>query len=727
MVKPTAISLFSGCGGDTLGLENAGYEVIAFSEFNKAAIQSHLRNFPNSTLLTGPAPAPTGAGQGSSDITKIPDTVFHSYAERADILFAGFPCFVKDTLVLTDTGYVPIQEVTLDHQLLTHTGAFKPIVNQQIKVYSDTLYDIKLKYHPTPISCTKEHPFYVRRRVDTWNTLTRRYDTSYDKPEWKEACKLDKDDYFGMPINTNDIIPEFSITKAINSSRTDIHTFSIDTNDQWFMMGYFLGDGWIEDTLKEDGRQMHKIRFAVNVKDIDTVVSRIQTVLPITDKGCDTGKCKKFGCADIAWWTVLKEFGKYAHGKRIPEWVQDAPKHFIQEFIAGYKAADGCTRKNGAASFTTVSPSLAFGLQRLYLKLGHIFTVHKTIRPSTCVIEGRTVNQRDTYNIRGKLVEPIYSSFIQDNYVWVASFKITTREVINETVYNFEVADDNSYCVENTIVHNCQGFSRAGKKRTNDPRNQLFQQFVRATRLVRPKLIIGENVTGLRSMKSGPNDDDPMMLDLIIQAFRDIGYTLTHQIVETVQFGVPQKRKRIVLVGWRGDSATQPEPASLWASIAAAGAAKPLPTQRTFITDSMEGAYRLPTLPEHFEDYALPIAQDAEPAGTPHPFVVLKANQNLLSCSKRDSPVHSEVIDIDAPSKTIICTYDHQPRLLVGLRKPDGTSYVRTLLPDELKQIQGFPATYQLLGNKKEVVTQIGNAVPPPLIECVATVLKNYI
>jgi DNA (cytosine-5)-methyltransferase 1 len=141
----------------------------------------------------------------------------------------------------------------------------------------------------------------------------------------------------------------------------------------------------------------------------------------------------------------------------------------------------------------------------------------------------------------------------------------------------------------------------------------------------------------------------------------------------------------------------------------------------------MEGAYRLTTKPDDFDDYALAIPHDAEPTGTPHPFVVLKANQNLLSCSKRNSPVHSEVIDLDAPSKTIICTYDHQPRLLVGLRKPDGTSYVRTLLPDELKQIQGFPATYQLVGNTKELVTQIGNAVPPPLIECVATALKNYI
>jgi hypothetical protein len=80
---------------------------------------------------------------------------------------------------------------------------------------------------------------------------------------------------------------------------------------------------------------------------------------------------------------------------------------------------------------------------------------------------------------------------------------------------------------------------------------------------------------------------------------------------------------------------------------------------------------------------------------------------------------------LDAPSKTIICTYDHQPRLLVGLRKPDGTAYARCLLPDELKQIQGFPADFKVLGNKKEQIVQIGNAVPPPLIHSVASVLRG--
>ena len=61
-----AISLFSGCGGDTLGMTQAGYKVVAFNEFNKAAIQSHLLNFHDSKLLEDKSP----------DITKVPDSVF---------------------------------------------------------------------------------------------------------------------------------------------------------------------------------------------------------------------------------------------------------------------------------------------------------------------------------------------------------------------------------------------------------------------------------------------------------------------------------------------------------------------------------------------------------------------------------------------------------------------------------------------------------------------------
>ena len=212
---------------------------------------------------------------------------------------------------------------------------------------------------------------------------------------------------------------------------------------------------------------------------------------------------------------------------------------------------------------------------------------------------------------------------------------------------------------------------------------------------------------------------------------------MTQQVVEATDFAVPQKRKRIILVGWREDVAFQPS--SFWADVNSY-TKKQLPKMRSFVTNTMEGAFEIPSknVPEDFANYALKVNQEAVPTGTPHPFVTLKASasnevyngttyKSLLTCSKRGSPIHSEIIDLDKPCKTIICTYDHQPRLLVGLRKPDGTAYCRILLPDELKQIQGFHAVYKIHGNLKEKVTQIGNAVPPPIIEAVSASLKKYI
>jgi len=697
-------------------MEKAGGKVVAFSEMNKAAIETHLANFPDSTLLMEPTSKAT-------DITKIPDAVFAQYRGGADVIFAGFPCFVAGTLVLTQKGYVPIESVGFDHCLLTHMGTFQDIINLQRKSHTGTLYDIKLKYHPNVISATKEHPFYIRHRSDVWNNTRRAYERKFGEPEWKTAEDLGENDYFGMSISNTETVPAFRIHTKINASLTVSKTVLLDTNDQWFMMGYFLGDGWIEETKKADGRGTHKIRFAINIKDLDTVLPRIQAVLPITDKLSDTGKCKKFGCADFTWWTILHAFGKYAHGKIIPEWVHDAPKELIREFIAGYQAADGCIlARSDTTSFTTVSPDLAFGLQRLYLKLGHIFTVNRTAREPTCVIQGRTVNQRDTYEVRGKTTPSGLSSFIEGNYAWVPLQYIKTRDVVGEPVYNFEVENHNSYCVENTLVHNCQGVSKAGKKKATDPRNQMFRQFVRATKAIQPKFVIGENVTGLLTMKSGLAESDPLLFDVIKEEFKKIGYELTHQQLEAKDFGVPQKRKRILIVGWRTGTAF--DTGSFWANVNSWGAQQPLPRMRSFVIPSLAEAHPLigDKIPTGFTDYALEVPADMAVSGSPHPFVVLKAGEKLFSCSKRASPIHSEIVDLDNPSKTIICTYDHQPRLLVGLKR--GTeAWARTFFADELKQIQGFPADFLLRGNKKEQVVQVGNAVPPALVEAVARAL----
>jgi DNA (cytosine-5)-methyltransferase 1 len=283
----------------------------------------------------------------------------------------------------------------------------------------------------------------------------------------------------------------------------------------------------------------------------------------------------------------------------------------------------------------------------------------------------------------------------------------------------------------------CQGFSRAGKKNVSDPRNQMFRQFVRVVKLTDPPFFIGENVSGLLSMKSGPKEDDPSMLEIIRQAFAEIGYSMTYQVLEATDFGVPQSRKRLLIVGYKSTMTLNPE--SLWASISTSGSRKPLVQMNSFIQKTLEGALKLDTkaIPTDFDTVAIQIPDTMVPSGTPHPYVTLKATtfdetyndktyDRLLSCGKRDSPIHSEILNLNRPCKTVICTYDHQPRLLVGLKNSSG-SYVRCLLPDELKQIQGFPETFMIRGSKKDQVTQIGNAVPPSIIDSVASCLKDIL
>jgi DNA-cytosine methyltransferase len=741
--KPIAMSLFSGAGGDSLGMKRAGYDVQAFSEFKKPAIATHLQAFPSCTLLKNPE-------TDSTDITKIPDEIYVTYRDHLEVLFAGFPCFVKGTLVLTDNGYKPIQDVAIEDKLLTHTGTFQKIVNQQQKEYTGTLYDIKLKYNPEIITATEDHPFYVRKKVKTWNTTSKKYDIHFEAPEWKKASELTMDHYYGMVVNNKSIVPSFDIIKHVNKHRNDTITVTLDQPDQWYMMGYFVGDGWIEDSKKPDQiRDKHTIRFVFH-EDHLTIAERIQRVLPITDKKVRSGKSIKYGCSNDVWFAILKKFGKYAHGKCIPEWVQDAPTNLIEEFIAGYMDADGCLKKNGY-QITTVSHNLAYGLQRLYLKLGCFASIDKTIRPKTCVIQGRTCNQRDTYQVRYvPTTHYRYTNFIESNYVWYAASKVTTRNVENEPVYNFEVETDNSYIVQNAIVHNCQGFSHGGKKKMDDPRNEMVHEFARAAQLIRPTYIMGENVAGLLSRKG----KDPVsnnirpVIDIIRDVFTRIGYHITYNVIKATEAGVPQERKRLIIIGTKVEMGYPHMP---WDNLVEPPSIKHARI-RTFLESHLEGAveFKKENLPENVSPHYWISTTETEPTGKPHPNLLrleggirnrstkekekdgdtssLVIQGGLISFGVRKSSYHGQILDPDLPSKTIICTYGVCPRLFVGLYNPQEDKYwVRCLSVKELAQIQGFPVDYPWQGNEKEIITQIGNAVPPRLCEQIVLSLPNIV
>ena len=715
-VTYNAISLFSGLGGDSLGMTQAGCKIIAYNELKPMFCNSHDANFPDSERICDGT---------TNDISKLKDSHFEKYNGKTDILFAGFPCFVKDSLVLTNNGYKEIQNVSIDDKLLTHTGQFQNIINLQRKIYNRTLYNFKIKYHAELITCTEEHPFYVREQKKVWNNTLRKYEYSYDEPKWINANLININHLFGMVINTKEDVPTFIFEKPVNKSRSDTLSITLDNSEQWFMMGYFVGDGWIEDTKKSDGRNTHKIRFSFHEDDNESL-EKVKKILKITYKD-KSGKSNKYGCSDFIWFNILKQFGKYAHGKIIPEWIQNAPKNLIKSFIDGYIASDGHKNSDKCYCVTTVSYNLAYGLQRLYLKLGIIASCEKTIRPTTCVILGRTVNQRDSYQITAYTEkERNYTSFIEDNYVWYTQTSNIITQASDEPVYNFEVENDNSYIVYNTIVHNCQGFSNAGKKKEDDPRNTMFLEFLRVAKLTNPWMVIGENVKGLLSRKTSKGE---LYIDVIVSEFEKIGYEVIYQVFKTDRYHVPQARERLIILcikpdnpyGWKPSF---PEPQS------------ENPNMTSFVKYDMRGAVKVE--PDWFAEIPdecilsnMDDDTDYKDNNGGHPYLLSKINAGeadrfydgkqhdyLFSFGKRASPIHCEIIDIRYPSKTIICSYDHQPRLFVPLMNPSGC-YLRMLLPDELKQIQGFPEDYKVCGSDKDKITQIGNAVPPPLIKAI--------
>jgi DNA (cytosine-5)-methyltransferase 1 len=92
----------------------------------------------------------------------------------------------------------------------------------------------------------------------------------------------------------------------------------------------------------------------------------------------------------------------------------------------------------------------------------------------------------------------------------------------------------------------CQGFSLSGARDSSDPRNSLFQEFVRCVRELRPRFCLMENVPGLLSMKLA---DGQLAIDVIIRQLRYAGYKTCYRVLNAADYGVPQIRQRVFVIG----------------------------------------------------------------------------------------------------------------------------------------------------------------------------------
>jgi thymidylate synthase len=358
------------------------------------------------------------------------------------------PCFTSDMLVACIDGYRKISEITTNDLVLTEDGSYQKVYELHETNYNGNLLKIKTHANSKSINSTPNHPFLVR-------------DKGYIN-----ASEITKNDYLGIPINKNEIIPSFkTIIKDNQYSEKEIETV-LDDKDYWYLMGYFLGDGWLIDSKKE-------IYFTINNNQVDEILPRLNKIIGLAKLNNSGMNCKKYVGRKQQLFEILSMFGKYADGKIIPQFIHNAPKYLIEEFLKGYQRADGCITNNGI-TYTTVSDNIAYGLQLLYAKLNIKASIYYQKRPNKKIIEGREVNQKNTYSINVYQQKNKSKNYIFDNdYLWL---RVDGIEMYNYDgyVYNISTENNHTYNVFNLVNHNCHyGFQVYTRELSLEERKKL--------------------------------------------------------------------------------------------------------------------------------------------------------------------------------------------------------------------------------------------------------------
>ena len=235
----------------------------------------------------------------------------------------------------------------------------------------------------------------------------------------------------------------------------------------------------------------------------------------------------------------------------------------------------------------------------------------------------------------------------------------------------------------------CQGFSVANTKRhENDERNALYKQLIRIIDAKRPKFFLAENVKGLTNLAKGK------VFQMILQDFTNLGYTVVSKVLNAADYGVPQTRQRVIIVGVRNDlDFTYEFPAPTHDRKAANGLL-PWVSVTQALADIPD-----PDLPNDLPN---------------HVYSKYKLNFNGYIGHRELNP--------DLPAPTVTARGDNRGGVVI-LPHPNGQ---RRMSCRELAAIQSFPLNFSFSGNNSSVYRQIGNAVPPLLGCAVASQFNAY-
>lgn len=225
----------------------------------------------------------------------------------------------------------------------------------------------------------------------------------------------------------------------------------------------------------------------------------------------------------------------------------------------------------------------------------------------------------------------------------------------------------------------CQPFSSMGKRAGFKHKTQgtLFFDILRIIEAKKPAAFILENVKGLLS------HDGKRTITTILGALNSAGYEVRYTLLDAADYGVPQHRERVYIVGFRrtkfGKNLNFQWPIAFKSRI---GIGK-------FIEKNVEGY----SISEHLQNVYLFKHQDGRPK------VVTRETKE--------------------PAKTLVASY-HKIQRLSGTFVKDGPTGLRLLTPSECKAVMGFPKSFKIPVSRTQMYRQMGNSVAVPLVAAIA-------
>lgn len=254
----------------------------------------------------------------------------------------------------------------------------------------------------------------------------------------------------------------------------------------------------------------------------------------------------------------------------------------------------------------------------------------------------------------------------------------------------------------------CQGFSTVGKRNINDDRNKLYLEFYKAVKIANPDFFVIENVKGMLTLNKGAFVDD------IIRRFGEdgLGYTISKQLVNAADYGVPQNRYRVFFVGIKGHKFVFPE-------------------TNKVILSAKDGISDL--VGSDNDHYALKPENDFQRkmrGSQKKPM-----NQDYTHHSEQTISIITQIPDggnikylpaeywqVRKYNKAFERMSSCQPSNTIDTGHRNYFHYLEPRIPTvrESARIQSFPDDFEILGTRGSQYKQVGNAVPPLLAQVIA-------